>query len=283
MVVSGNHDSCGGEHHWIDLVTDKDDQNGIHLIDHQTVMVKGSMIHGLPWMPKANFLAAVPSIPSCDILVGHQAVQEYCGFPDNTALTIAELPMDKCQAFLLGHIHQNDFKQVEGKWLGYPGSTELYSQKEPDQKSFKMLAFRDGRIQHVEDIEIKTRPVERINIKTESELENFIEAVRARYGAGVRHPIIYASYPAGGLDVRARLRAALDPDSYVLRPQTYLNEQKANTAKAGGKLLEPMEFLRSVMKPDAEISALLTELLDKNVHADDALNRFVDKALQTQI
>ena len=284
FCISGNHDACGGGTHWIDLIQ-TGAASGIQLIDNRTVTFRELKIHGVPSMGRENFLDAMKGLKIADILVAHQPVQEFASYPSSSYLTIEELPLDKCQCVLLGDLHVNDFRKVRDTWVGYPGSSELKSQGEPDEKSFKVLIFEDGNYVGHEDIGIQTRPVVRKNIKTEDELTELIAQMFNTYPADqkqLRAPIMYVGYPSGGLDVKGRLDAALDTDRFIIRAKPYLIEQEI--AKTTTKsCLTPMEFLRDVMKPDKEIETILIQLLDREAHADDALNGFVDAQLGGQV
>lgn len=278
LVISGNHDFS--DPHWLSVVNPSNEGPGIKLIDGMLYThPSGLKVYGVPWMPKELFLASKDQIPAADIILWHGAIQEFIGFPSASALAIAELPLDKCKLWAAGDIHVNKVLDHNGVLVGYPGSTELNSESEEDVKVVKILEWNAGTIRVVRDWPLSTRPVVRLNLKTEADLTAAIEQLLPM-DSEFKAPIVYVRFQQSiGINVVDRLKTALNPDRFVIRP-TGVNEEEATNAtiQQAGAVLTPAELLSSILPPDSVIRKPMMQLIDPAVHAESVIDQFIDSA-----
>ncbi len=277
LVISGNHDFS--DPHWLSVVNPTNEGPGIKLLDSLLYThASGLKVYGVPWMPKEQFLAVKAGIPWADIILWHGAIQEIIGFPSASALTLDELPLEKCLLWAAGDIHVNKVLEHKGTLVGYPGSTESNSESEPDVKVIKLIEWEKGSLKITRDWSISTRPVVRLTLKTEAELTAAIEQLLPM-DSEHKAPIVYARYSPAVTNVVERLKTALNPDRFVIRPTAISeNETLLDAPQQAGAVLTPMELLSSLLPPDSVIRKPMMQLVDPAASAESVIDQFIDTA-----
>lgn len=279
LVISGNHDFS--DPHWLSVVNPTNEGPGIKLIDGMLyTAVSGLKVYGVPWMPKEQFLAQKDKIPAADIILWHGAIQEFIGFPSASALALADLPLERCKLWAAGDIHVNKVIEHNGVIVGYPGSTELNSESEEDVKVVKILEWDQGTIKVVRDWALSTRPIVRLNLKTEADLTAAIEHLLPM-DSEHKAPIVYVRFPQSiGVNVVDRLKTALNPDRFIIRPIGVgdTEVEAGATVQQEGAVLTPAELLSSILPADSVIRKPMMQLIDPAVHAESVIDQFIDSA-----
>lgn len=282
LVIPGNHDRSLDEHHWIQVVNPGNKPEGIMLLDAKTYCDFGSglQIYGVGHMARDKFMSH--SFPDkVDIIMCHQSVVEFINFESASSLHIAELPLGRARAVLLGDIHITDIRHVNEVLVGYPGSTESNSASEPDKKHWVELTVpKDiGRVDFNLHL-ISTRPVLRAEI---NRIEDIAD-LAARAAKEARPPVIHVEYDALVPGILEALYRELNPDRYVLRPepklvQLGLREGSSQPAPGEAADINPEMILRDMIGGDPELYAVAAGLVRSDNNPATVLAGFVDRRL----
>lgn len=280
LVIPGNHDRALDEHHWIHVVNPGNTPAGIVLLDEETKQWGRLQIFGIGHLPKERFLGY--SFPEwVDIIMCHQAVVEFINFESASALKIAELPLSRARAVLLGDIHITDVRHVDGVLVGYPGSTESNSASEPDQKHWvELLVPETGQIEFKLH-PIVTRPVVRAEV---NRIED-VTALVARATKEHRPPVIHVIYDASVPDLQSVLLRELNPDRYVLRLEPKIIQpglrQGTSQPEAGEAAdIKPEMILRDMINDDPALYEVAAGLVRADNNPAAVLSAFIDRRLQ---
>lgn len=286
LVITANHDMADPP--WPTILEENNEQTGILIRDNQLFAHEGVMFYCAPFMSNERFLQI--EWPKADVLLCHIMLQEFIGFPSPTALKIADMPLDKFGAILMGDIHVTDIRTVGGCLIGYPGSTELNSETEPSEKFWIAVEF-DTEIRKVPAViqhEIRTRKVFRYVISTPDQVERIIAEITAKWEehkkktGDLREPIVFLEYPSDLAGVMERFRTAFNPDKWILRFKSVIQLQ----AKTGMPLnpgqqdLTVEDILRSELAMRQDMIPIATQLITQDVNADAALNEFIEARIR---
>lgn len=116
---------------------------------------------------------------SLDIVVLHLGLAEMgAGFnPDLSVQQLApRLKALGCKYCALGHIHIPYEQKVDGIWFVQPGSLELKSIDEPQNKGVEIFEIKDGEVTSMERVPYKTRQMEFLELNTDADVANLTEA-----------------------------------------------------------------------------------------------------------
>jgi len=286
-VVSGNHDFS--EPHWIQTINPDNDKDGIFLIDGKIVKYGGFTVYGCPWLPREGFLASIPQIPDADVIVWHGAISEFVGFPRASALRLEELPLSKCQLWAAGDIHVNRMLTVENKvrggvtHVGYPGSTEMNSSSEPDEKVVKIVSVEDNKILRLDDLPVTTRRVVRFTISCEDDVSHRIDELKAMANGDRFSPLVYIKFPSNlGFDLPGRFNTALNPNEFVLRfeQDTVAREESGDYVPIVNMTSSPEDILHTMLPPNSDILPVARKLIDPAQDASRILDEYIDAVCQ---
>ena len=219
LLITGNHDMTKPT--WIShFGRGSVGRFGIIPADHWTEVVEskdGQRVRFtcLPWMPREELAdtldAFTPSADTVEILVWHEAIREFCGFPSEARPTVKELQPEKFKAILLGDIHQRNYMETEeGCLIGYPGATELCAKDEPLAHSYEILdiPFDGGPITHY-PAPLKTRPVVTFHATSESQVQPLIDKIKEQESEG---PMVFVRYNPNIEKFVDRVRSAVSSD-----------------------------------------------------------------------
>ncbi len=293
FLIAGQHD--GLTSNWTRVVTKHNEYGYQPLQDGVPVVVRGLTLVGFSHQSKERLLSAFKQ-PDCEghILMLHQAVQELVGFPAPSALALAELPTDRFQVVALGDIHIHELKvkktpdnPVAGI-VGYPGSTELNSATEPDDKYWVELRFVNGRLNNAIKHRIQTRPVVRLDLKTEADITGALEIIAA--GAvqrnaeqhELRAPIVFVKYLNTLPKVQERLFGAFNPDEFVFQfDPVFVSRKPDGTVQTEGvpENLTVEDVRRSMVPADSRIYQVSAQLLAQEADAGAILDAFIAQRL----
>ena len=165
--------------------------------------------------------------------------------------------------------------------VGYPGSTELNSETEPDEKVVKVVKVVNGKITEFTDWPIGTRPVVRLTINRESDIAPYIDELRKQAGSVFKSPIVYLKYPQDiGCNVLERFKATLNPDEFILRPAPEASSQdiSGDYVPIANQAMTPAELLETLLTQDSAILPVASKIIDPTNRAEDAIDQFIDAA-----
>lgn len=175
MGIDGNHDLADGN--WLDVI-------GVYPLDTGVVEERrGLKIVGVDYRNGRDFIAAINEMidrgEKADILVAHFALAEMNG--GGTADTgVQELCplLEKLgvKCVLMGHVHIPEAKKWNGILFVNPGSTEMKSSNEPEEKFYYVV---DTDTWEAEPVPLQTRRVVHLEIEKETHLTDVIQILAA--------------------------------------------------------------------------------------------------------
>lgn len=295
FAIRGQHDGLVGES-WASVAKFTQNAFGMAIINAESdITMCGLKVVGIPHTSREVLLEKFkdPELKG-DILMLHQAVKEMIGFPAASALSLDELPYDRFQVIAIGDIHVAKFiphPKNADCWVGYAGSTELCSSTETSEKSWIELKFRDGKLYSFTRYPIATRPVIRLDLKTEDDITAGIQSIHQALLDNVdrhetRMPIVFVKYLNTLPKVQERIYGAFDPEQFVFQLEpVFVPATKA--AKAGEpdapavELEMTVEDVRRQMVPsNSTIYDISAAMLQPEVDASAALDVFIDNRLK---
>ena len=169
--IDGNHDLSGGD--WLRVI-------GAEVLpDFEVVEIAGVKVAGLSYRSGRDLIAAIQQLVDAgvkaDVLVAHFALAEMNGggSADTGVQELTPL-LEKLgvKAVLMGHVHIPDCRKWNGILFVNPGSTEMKSSNEPQEKFYFIL---DTDTWEAHEVPLVTRTVQTVEITNEDELLAFRE------------------------------------------------------------------------------------------------------------
>lgn len=166
--IDGNHDLSDG--YWLRTI-------GAEVLDGDVVNIRGDKVVGLNYRNGRDLIAAIQDMIDqgikADILVAHFALAEMNGggTADTGVREICPL-LEKLgvKCVLMGHVHIPEAKKWNGILFVNPGSTEMKSSNEPQEKFYFVV---DTDTWEAEPVPLKTRTVEAVEIENEDGFVRF--------------------------------------------------------------------------------------------------------------
>lgn len=174
-TITGNHDMDSPT--WLEVLFPEDKRSihgGIIPVDNKVEDYEGVLIGGLPGHDASELLKTLEddSIKKPDIVLWHGAVNGLgnMNFGEVDYKELVEACPENVMAVLLGDLHFHQYEMVNGVLIGYPGSTDLCSVAESDDKMLGHFSLdqSDRTIEILEPIKFKSTPL--ITVKLEGEL-----------------------------------------------------------------------------------------------------------------
>lgn len=287
LCITGNHDYCSNTQ-WLEVLATQPGGGGFQVIDNKTVDLGGLKVRGYPSMGRETLMKrfAEDTLEGVDILCLHQPVQDFVGFISGNMLNIADIP-DKMHV-LLGDIHITDIRtRPSGYIIGYPGSTELCSASESEDKCWIKLAFDNGKLEKWERMAGHNRPVLRWQIETDDDLtkllEDFDAVAETLQQRDSRTPMIFVRYPSNLSGVMPRIRQKLHPDDYIIIPQpvAVLENGTLSTSSLDDEPeVSILDLLQTQVPQSDGLYQVASQLLNPELDAKTALSSFVEERLK---
>lgn len=184
LGIDGNHDLANGE--WLNVI-------GVYPLETGIVEERfGIKIVGVHYRSGRDFIEAIQQMidagVKADILVAHFALAEMNG--GGTADTgVQELcPMLEklgVKCVLMGHVHIPDVRKWNGILFVNPGSTEMKSSNEPEEKFYFIV---DTDTWEAEQVHIDTRRVVHLEIEKETHLVDAMQILAAENSQKLAQP-----------------------------------------------------------------------------------------------
>lgn len=282
-LISGNHDASTP--HWSTVANMGEvGLYGIQLMDGKQVYLANNRgdivrIFGINFCSNDEFRASV--FKPAEILVMHQAVQEFVDFESDNMLKVLDIPKSY-PVVAIGDIHISDIRDFGHQKIGYAGSTEMNSDSESPDKKWALLEFEDRRLVNLFWRTIQTRKVIKLQIDTEADVEAGILKVREHVNANTasRSPIIMLETTNPDLNALTRFKTVFNPDDYIFRShytgkdQLVFGEVDDSGTNTRNLVLE--EKIREELKDLPDMVPLATQLFNPDLDAAPVLNEFFD-------
>lgn len=289
-TVTGNHDMMSPP--WSQVVAETFGRQdyGFICADYRYFTIPGSpvTVQGIPFMSREELKGKLEMAGPSDILIWHGQVKEFCGFPVEGAVEMADFDLGKFRAVLLGDIHKWDYRLLgsDNALIGYPGSTELCEKSESLEKwAAQFVIPEKGPIPLPEKITIPTRPVRPFRISTEEDLSRIIAELGQEQFE--QPPILFISYNPEIPAVVTRIKNVAPANAivrYEALPTSSAMEAVLSSSTIAGKVdagAELKEILHTVLPPNAPGRMLAEQLLDPDVNAKEVIGNFIQSRLQT--
>lgn len=295
FVISGNHDAT--KPHWIDVIRDREDTGpGIRLIDNQQVeLYPGKLpepkfemgmprttlkIHGLPFMSKDQLLEILPECEA-DVVMWHGTVEEFIGFPSETAVRMDELVINmhqRTKLLALGDIHVTEFFEEAGKVVGYCGSTEFCNADRDKTDKFAVIhTFAgDGELEYQgrENIPIPTREIIAVRVMGEDDMESAIQLIR---NSRTENPIVFCKFNIEMKDAVGRLKRVLKSDKAIFRSKPFaVPRAPTGNQEVDVDEMDIADFLYMFLPENSDTYEMAEKLLNPKIHVLDTIDEFIE-------
>lgn len=223
--------------------------------------------------------------PFADIMMWHGEIKEFCGYPKEEALGMADFPENAWKLVAMGdqHIHKYIKRASDGLVVAYPGSTEMCSESEDSDKKMLLYTWKsDGSswyIHSIESVAFETQPVLRNTVSTQEDLESVLNTMRQ-----ADRNLIYLRYDKRIPDVVGRLTEVATEKNHVLRLTPMMPDRPdMNSISRESVVLGPSAFFNDHAEELIEdletrnrIGNLCKDLLDPCTSHRDRLNKYCE-------
>ena len=182
-----------------------------------------------------------------DIYMWHGEIREFCGYPKEDAICIDDFPQGMASVIAMGdqHIHKYIRRNSDNMVIAYPGSTEMCSESEDDEKKLFIYEFEvsdsGNQLVDIRSVPIDTQGVLRRTIRTEEELEKTIQDIKDNPDV-----LAYIRYDRTLHDAVPRLRDAADPEVSCLRLTPMMPDRfNVHTMSREAVKYGPVEFFET--------------------------------------
>jgi DNA repair exonuclease SbcCD nuclease subunit len=292
-VVSGNHDRTVP--HWIETLENTFPRLGIQLMDFRAVGYPDGdgfvNFYGVPYMAPEQFKRF--AFPDGDVLVMHQMLQEFVGYQSPEMLSAVNMPKSY-KLIAIGDVHVNQQLRIsDNTWIGYPGSTELYSESEDAVKYWMECTLDESKRLSMTRVPINTRKVIRIDIWSDEsgELEKTIAQVNGMWEKSLaanpneREPILIITFLNSVEGVMQKFQAAFNPDKFILRWKPVYNEVLIQKALSCGIAeqdeMSISDILRSQLASKPGLFGIASQLINPEIDGNAALNEFIEGRIRS--
>jgi len=204
--IEGNHDKTQ-DNYWLRVcrIEPLEDRQVAQI---QMKTLETVKIAGLNFDRSENILSRLDEMSDqgmkAEVVALHLGLAEMgAGFsPDLSVHQLApKLKAIGCKYCALGHIHVPMEQQVDRIWFAQPGSLELKSIDEPQDKGVEIFEIVDGRIVSMERVPYATRKVRFEDVRTDDDLAKFT----AGYAEEVKDSLVVAYVSAAVNDGVSRI------------------------------------------------------------------------------
>jgi len=229
ITISGNHDKTKPA--WFNQLDNTTDAVGIKCIDNSEFTIHSpdntlQLTFKNPAATTAEQLRVwfASEDSTCDIVLWHGMVKEFCGFPVDGTFELEEFPVNKYRAIMLGDIHITKTELLaDGTPVSYPGSTELCELGEPFNKYGLLYEFGGSRFPTITQVPFETRPAYMLEVTKEEHLIPVVEKLKEFAASGVK-PIVGYYYSPKVRNVLKSAREVFGADDGILRPVPIIDD-----------------------------------------------------------
>ena len=294
-TVTGNHD-FSGDTSWLEIVG-ASDAGGFALLDRTKVSVDGVIIKGYPSLGKKELIACLNTDDNADvsILVLHQPVLDFIGFPSHTAIAMDEIPA-RFPVIAIGDLHIHDLRTRTNEdgstgMYGYPGSTELCSTTEDPIKRWVELKFEGEVLADYQAHVFPTRPVEHYMIMNAGELDLAVDQAHTKAteikSAQLVTPMFFIEFDTQVENVMPRIQQALSGvDALIIPIPRHVPVQgaAAKLAPRGAEVeLSIHDILRLQLPASDALFQIAEQMINPDVDSKMALSAYIEQRLKPVI
>jgi DNA repair exonuclease SbcCD nuclease subunit len=227
-----------------------------------------------------------------DAYMWHGEIREFCGYPKEDAICIDDFPQNMASVIAMGdqHIHKYIRRPSDDMIIAYPGSTEMCSESEDENKKLFLYKFtwNDAaeacELTSIESIPFETQPVIRRTLTTEADLDETVQYIKENPNV-----LAYIRYDRALHETVSRLRDAADPELTCLRLTPMMPDRfNVHTMSREAVKYGPVEFFETnkedlIHDPEVRrrVEDLCKDLLTSNKEHKVSINKFCNDRLGT--
>ena len=298
LVSIGNHDLS--KPHWLTNINNNDgsgfEEVGFIVLDDESFDLHGINVFGATFSSKEEFDQGKNVPRDSDLVLMHQPFEEFASFPNDKLFTCDDLLyLPKDALVVVGDIHVNrtfHCPNADGNkplTVISPGSTELISESEQDDKHVFKITFAKDSVEDGEvfkatgvtttNLPIKTRKILRLEIRNEKDFESCVSLLKEKESTT---PLVFLKFSTSVENVMTRLRTIFDISKLIIRPKPiveYNGEEIVRGENDRGELTVA-DVLADIMPTNSPTYALTTRLLDPEADVHSVVDAFVDARLK---
>lgn len=267
-TITGNHDLDSPT--WLETLFGDNEGPGIVAVDNRILTIPGTdlTIGGIPTHDAQELLKELKTRKPQDlpkILVWHGGIDGFMGF-SAYKVTYQDL-LDAAPGiilFAIGDLHLNRFYEVNGRIIGYPGSTEMCSISENPEKKVTVIDIENNVCRKSRDLVLNTTPVFTVQITSEQEKNELVDW--RRLIEAEEFSLIRLIYSQEYVDAARSFTAMLDEKKTIIRRKRL----STLTSKTTGKLdltntvKSPVELVNHFVAKGSALEPYILQLANKH-------------------
>lgn len=268
-TISGNHDMDTPT--WLEtLFGGNGDELGIVPVDGRTIIIPGTSyrVKGYRGHKASELLQELETTPAEDtpeIGLWHGGIDGFMGFSaydvDMKQLLSAAPSM---VILAVGDLHIHGYVHTETQVGGYPGSTEMCSISEKEEKYLSVLEIEEGKGKFVKRITLDTTPVYRVHCTSEEEVGKLTQLKKTI--ALDDFSLVHLVYSSGFVEPARDFARSLDEGKVIIRRKRLSNtlSYKKGEVDLACMLRSPVELVPGFVSTTDEFHSYALRLADKN-------------------
>jgi DNA repair exonuclease SbcCD nuclease subunit len=284
-IMDGNHDACKPS--WVELVQEyssaeyPNEEGGFHSLNSGTSALCGYTVSVCPYFEANKVLEWAKTAKPSEVLLLHLPVQQFIGYPSDTALDIDKFPVDKFKYIFIGDTHVNKvlhlIKDNHTCTVISPGSTELNSTGEQSDKYFYEVSATDESTLVHEKIPCRTRKVVTIDVKTDEDLDKAIADIKA---AEDENPIVMGKFDANVDNVMTRIKQTVNTDKVILQLKGTVAKTAANFEGTKQVDRPVSDYVKEHIPEDSEAYQLAYTLVNDREDPSSHVDAYTENRLK---
>jgi DNA repair exonuclease SbcCD nuclease subunit len=278
--IDGNHDTC--DSHWLKVCG----VEILHVSDSDADTVKdigGVKFIGIPATRPLSFYKTLDSLAErglkADVLVIHQAVNEFCGFAaDLSADEIADRAARLGVRYVaMGDIHAYHETVVKGIRFCYPGSLEITALDENPMKTYTLVEVRPEGVT-TQSVQVPHRNFVTYELPDEESLGGLMKIA----GDSRNAPVMIVRYKLDNRDLAKRAEAVLGQAEIMYRmyavqdTDTGLREKIAKVGfERRGAIAQLKQAVEAFFDPVSIEYQLVFQCLENPDNTKDIINKYL--------
>jgi DNA repair exonuclease SbcCD nuclease subunit len=267
-TITGNHDLDSPT--WLETLFDREQGPGIVPVDNKMVMepVSGYTIGGIPGHNATELKATLENTPAAnlpDILLWHGGVDGFMGFSayQVTARELMEAA-PSIKFIALGDLHIHGYEDIDGRLIGYPGSTEMCSISEDPRKYMVVVEVDDDGCRKANDLVLDTVPVYKICFTTQEEADTMLQWKKSVQAE--EFSLIHLTYTQDFVDTTRAFIAQIDEQKTVIRRKrlSTMVSKKSGEFDLSSTIKSPAELLPNFVDEMDNMTPFMYKLSDRN-------------------
>ena len=275
LVSIGNHDLSVP--HWVSNLSDGSTSGFKVLDDELYVLDSGVAVYGKTFCSREEFDAGGCVPKSTDVLLMHQSFSELTNFPNDKSFSFSDFENLEVPVVIIGDTHIHQSFDMDGMQICSPGSSELMSEPESEDKFVYLCESSDGKTWNIEPQSIPTRKVIRLHVQTEDELTDAMQLIKANEE---QQPLVFLRFSTELDDVLTRVRKQIDTSKTILRPKPIQRIEGVDYDKNDELDLTFSDILKEFIPNNPQQFEAVSQLLNPDAEVHSIIDSYVDTRIK---